>query len=60
VEGWPVTVLRRGEIIVEDGKLQAAPGSGRFLAREAGPAAEPRGRASPEFDPALNFGARLS
>jgi dihydropyrimidinase len=60
VEGWPVTVIRRGAIVVENCKLQASPGSGRFLPREAGPAAEPRGRPSPEFDPALNFGARLS
>jgi dihydropyrimidinase len=59
VEGWPVTVLRRGEIIVENGRLLAKPGSGRFLPRAAGPAAEPTGRLSPEFDPAHNFNAKL-
>ena len=41
VKGWPVTVLRRGEIIVSDGRLAAKPGSGRFLPRGGGAAAEP-------------------
>jgi dihydropyrimidinase len=59
VEGWPVTVLRRGEVIVENGRLLAKPGSGCFLPRAAGPAAEPTGRLSPEFDPARNFNAKL-
>src|SRR5947209_2007297 len=59
VRGWPVTVLRRGEIITEDGRCLAAPGSGEFLARAAGEAAEPLGRPAPEFDPARNFGANL-
>lgn len=30
--GWPVTVIRRGDVIVDDGKLQATPGSGVYLA----------------------------
>jgi dihydropyrimidinase len=59
VRGWPVTVLRRGEIIAENGSCLAQPGSGEFLARDAGAAAEPLGRLSPEFDPARNFGAQL-
>jgi dihydropyrimidinase len=59
VKGWPVVVIRRGAVIVDDGKLEADPGSGRFLARAAGAAAEPLGRKSPEFDPRLNFGAKL-
>lgn len=59
VKGWPVSVLRRGVVIVENGKLNAKPGSGRFLPRAAGPAAEPLGRASPEFDPRSNFRAKL-
>jgi dihydropyrimidinase len=59
VRGWPVTVLRRGEIIAENGRCAAQPGSGQFLPRDGGPAAEPLGRLSPEFDPARNFGARL-
>jgi dihydropyrimidinase len=59
IKGWPVTVLRRGEVIVADAALSAAPGSGRFLPRSAGAAAVPRGRPSPEFDPRTNFGAKL-
>jgi dihydropyrimidinase len=59
VTGYPTTVLRRGEVIIENGRLLAKPGSGRFLGRDAGPAAEPRGVFPPEFEPAMNFGAEL-
>jgi dihydropyrimidinase len=59
IEGWPVTVIRRGHVIAEDGKLMASAGSGKFLPREAGEAAKPTGRLSPEFDEARNFGAKL-
>jgi len=31
VQGWPQTVLSRGEIVVEAGVLTGAPGRGRFL-----------------------------
>lgn len=59
VTGWPVTVLSRGRVVVDEGALHAAPGSGRFLARDAGAAAEPTGRRGPEFDPQQNFGADI-
>jgi len=59
VTGWPVTVVSRGRIVVDDGALRAAPGSGRFLARNAGAAAVPTGGRGEEFDPAQNFAARL-
>ena len=36
VKGWPVTVLRRGAVIVDGDALNAKPGSGRFLPRTAG------------------------
>jgi dihydropyrimidinase len=59
VKGWPVVVIRRGAVIIADGKVDAAPGSGRFLARAAGRAAEPLGLSSPEFDCEANFAAKL-
>ncbi|MFN8670297.1 MAG: amidohydrolase family protein [Gemmatimonadaceae bacterium] len=34
VTGWPMTVLRRGEVVVADGKVVGAAGSGRLVARE--------------------------
>jgi dihydropyrimidinase len=59
VEGWPQVVLRRGEVVVDDGTLKSKAGSGRFLPRDAGITAQPTGRLSPEFDPQRNFGAKL-
>jgi len=59
IQGWPETVLRRGEVVVADGALRARPGSGRLLLRAAGEATRPTGQLSPEFDEARNFGAKL-
>lgn len=59
VTGWPERVLLRGEDIVAEGELKARPGSGRWLARSGGPAAEPTGRLVPDMDPSSNFGAVL-
>jgi dihydropyrimidinase len=47
--GWPVTVMSRGRIIVEDGKLQAQRGSGAFLPCALSDAAKPLGRTTPEL-----------
>lgn len=58
-QGWPETVMRRGELVVADGQFNGAPGSGKFLARQGGDAAKPSGRPSPEFDKSRNFGAAL-
>lgn len=33
VTGWPVTVIRRGEVVVESGRVLGAPGSGRLSRR---------------------------
>ena len=59
VTGWPVTVMRRGELIVSEGKLAARPGSGAWLPRAGGAAATPLGRLTADMDPARNFGAKL-
>lgn len=34
VQGWPDTVVSRGEVIVEGNELKAQPGRGRFLSQE--------------------------
>jgi dihydropyrimidinase len=49
VRGWPETVIGRGRVLVEDGRRVAEPGSGRFLPRDGGPAAQPLGRPSEEI-----------
>jgi dihydropyrimidinase len=49
VTGWPETVLSRGRVVVRDGSLHVAPGSGRFLPRPAGDAARPLGRPASEL-----------
>jgi dihydropyrimidinase len=59
VTGWPETVIARGEVIVDGGKLLAERGRGRFLSRAVGEAAKPAGLLIPEMDPACNFGAEL-
>jgi dihydropyrimidinase len=59
VTGWPTTVLRRGEVIVRDGKLTAKPGSGAWLPRAGGAPAAPLGRLTADVDPVCNFGAKL-
>jgi len=59
VTGWPVTVLNRGRVVIADGALQVARGSGAFLPCEKPEMAKPLGRLVPEVDPARNFGADI-
>jgi dihydropyrimidinase len=60
LKGWPVTVVNRGRVVVNDGELHAEPGSGRFVDREAGhEASRPAGALGSELDPTRNFGANL-
>ncbi|MGC2415938.1 MAG: dihydropyrimidinase [Stellaceae bacterium] len=47
--GWPVTVLSRGRIVIDDGKLQAQRGSGNFLPCALSDTARPLGRTTPEL-----------
>jgi dihydropyrimidinase len=49
VTGWPGTVLSRGRVVVRNGALHVAPGSGRFLPRQAGEAAQPLGQPAAEI-----------
>lgn len=50
VTGWPVATIRRGEIVMRDGKVQAEPGSGLFLARAPYDMIKPTGRLPNGFD----------
>jgi dihydropyrimidinase len=60
VTGWPVAVVSRGRVVVENGALHAEPGSGAFVEREAAhAAAQPTGTLAHELDPARNFGVDL-
>ena len=42
VQGWPETVVSRGEVVVADGALMGAPGRGRFLEQAVSSAWRPR------------------
>ena len=49
LKGWPVTVLSRGEVIIDNGKLKAQRGRGRFIPRAATESTVPSGRKIPEM-----------
>ncbi len=53
VTGWPVATVRRGAVVMRDGVVTAAPGSGRFLARPPYDAIAPRGVLADGFDASL-------
>ena len=57
--GWPVTVLSRGRVAVEDGELKVERGSGEFLPGYLSDAARPLGRLVKEMDVNRNFGAEI-
>ena len=59
ITGWPTTVIRRGEVIVEDGELKAARASGDFLPRKTIDCTGMPGVLAPELDPGKNFGVDL-
>jgi dihydropyrimidinase len=50
VTGWPVATIRRGEIVMRDGLVQAEPGSGQFLARGPYEMIRPTGNLPNGFD----------
>jgi dihydropyrimidinase len=50
VTGWPVATVRRGELVMRDGVVEAQPGSGRFLARPPYDLIKPTGRVPDGFD----------
>lgn len=52
VTGWPVATLRRGEVVMRDGRVLARPGSGRYLPVGPYELIRPRGRLADGFDAA--------
>ena len=52
VTGWPVATIRRGEVVMRDGVVQAEPGSGQFLPRAPYDFIAPRGVVADGFDAA--------
>ena len=59
LHGWPVTVLSRGRIVVEDGALAAERGSGAFLPCALSAYARPAGNPVPELAVTAAAGAPL-
>jgi dihydropyrimidinase len=57
--GWPVTVISRGRVVVEDGRLRAEPGSGQFVPSALSDWARPRGVAVPELARLRQYGPAL-
>ena len=60
LQGWPVTVINRGRIVVDDKKMHVERGSGEFQACGRPERAKPLGRTQPELDPRRNFGADIA
>ena len=52
VTGWPVATIRRGEVVMRDGAVTAAPGSGQYLAVPPYDTIRPRGKLPDGFDAA--------
>jgi len=56
VTGWPVATVRRGEVVMQDGRVHAEPGSGRYLPVGPYPMIAPRGVLANGFDAAAACG----
>jgi dihydropyrimidinase len=50
VTGWPVATLSRGRIVMREGRIEAEPGSGRFIPRGPYDMIRPRGILADDFD----------
>ena len=58
IKGWPVTVVSRGRVVVENGKLSAERGSGKFLSCDSPDSAKPKGITAPELQTMQRFGLK--
>ena len=52
VTGWPVMTIRRGEVVMRDGVVQAEPGTAQYLPRAPYGMVKPRGVLANGFDAA--------
>ncbi|HVC52077.1 MAG TPA: dihydropyrimidinase [Stellaceae bacterium] len=59
ITGWPVTVISRGRVIIEDGALNAERGTGNFLPCALSDMAKPLARPEPEMAFAAARGVAL-
>jgi dihydropyrimidinase len=50
VTGWPIATIRRGEIVMRNGQVQAEPGTGSYLPRAPYDLIKPRGVLLDGFD----------
>lgn len=57
VTGWPITVISRGRVVVQDGELRVERGSGRYISRTSLESATPMNRPSGAALLARRFGA---
>lgn len=57
VTGWPVMTIRRGEVVMRDGVVQAEPGTAQYLPRGPYDMVKPRGILANGFDAAPPFQA---
>ena len=58
IKGWPITVVSRGRVVVENGKLNAERGSGQFLPCASPDSSKPIGQSAPELQAMSRFGLK--
>lgn len=56
VTGWPMMTIRRGEVVMRDGVVQAEPGTAQYLPRAPYEMVKPRGILANGFDAAPPLG----
>lgn len=54
VTGWPAATILRGSVVMRDGRVEAQPGTGRYLPVPPYPLATPRGALANGFDAAAH------
>ena len=59
IKGWPIVVVSRGRVVVENGKLNAERGSGQFLPCDSPDSSKPKGMTAPELQAMSRFGRVL-